>query len=95
MASTRTDSATRIAQFPAETRDPRAVPFSICIGEQTAPHLQLHVASAIGESSSLPSLIYDLACRQSRTGLGSVNFIKTDAFQVPAEYADRQYIVIK
>lgn len=73
MASTRTDDATRIAQFPAETH-PRAVPISIRIGEQSTLHLQLYFS----ESSSLPSLIYDLACRRSRMGLGSVNFRKTD-----------------
>lgn len=41
MASTRTDDATRIAQFPAETY-PRAVPISIRIGEQSTLHLQLY-----------------------------------------------------
>lgn len=76
MASTRTTVRHASRNFPRKRI--LAPPISICIGEQSAMHLQPPAATAFGESSSLPSLIYGLACRRSRTGLGSVNLIKTD-----------------
>lgn len=79
MASIRTDGATCIAPFPTETHPRAAGPYfdlhRRAIGDAPAA---ARPATALGESSSLPSLIYGLACRRSRTGLGNVNLIKTD-----------------